>query len=191
MRARKAVCEGIGPLIAQFGQDVISAYRVAQIVKRYCLLNVGNRLTTILIPSNDFAGQSPISFNSMRNILLCDAILQRDLFHRLTIAIFANRLNDNLVWMAFDHFAGYHLVAIHSSLNGCNGHVVKICQFFHCHPITICGHGLRKGFRGLSSFHGRVPLRTSEARCAVIRASAANAKPPLSVSSTIGMFSAA
>ena len=27
MRARKAVCEGIGPLIAQFGQDAISAYR--------------------------------------------------------------------------------------------------------------------------------------------------------------------
>jgi hypothetical protein len=40
----------------------------------------------ILIPSNDFAGQSPISVNSVRDILLCDAMLGRDLFHRLTIA---------------------------------------------------------------------------------------------------------
>jgi len=169
---------------------LISSYRAAQIAKRYCLLNVGNRRTTIPIPSNDLAGQSPISVNSVRDILLCDAILRRDLFHRLTIAVFANRLNDNLGWTAFDGFAGYHLVARYSNLNGCNGHLVKICQFFYCHPITICGHRLRKEFRGLS-FHGRVPLRTSEARCAVIRGSAASANPLLSVSSTIGVFSAA
>jgi len=100
--------------LAKFGDWTIEIVTRAAGVKPLSVI----RLTTILIPSNDFAGQSLISVNSVGDILLSDAILRRDLSHRLTIVIFANRLNDNLIWTAFDGFAGCHLVTIYSTSNG-------------------------------------------------------------------------